>query len=152
MDPAPTVEVRAATPADRGAAIRLLTAQLVEHALPVDADGIARGVELALAHGSAAWLVVALAGGLPVGILLANPIVSVEHGGAALWIEELYVAPAHRRRGVARALLAFVTDEARNHGMRAVELEVVPTQTAALALYAALGFHAVDRRRLELPV
>ncbi len=143
------IEVRAATVGDRAAAIRLLTAQLVEHALPVDAAGIERGVELALAHGSNAWLAIALASGLPVGIALANPIVSVEHGGAALWIEELYVAPAHRRRGVARALLGFLADEARNSGMRALQLEVVPTQAAALALYDALGFRPVERERLE---
>jgi ribosomal protein S18 acetylase RimI-like enzyme len=144
------LEVRAATPIDRAAAVRLLTAQLVEHALPVDAAGIERGVELALAAGSSAWLVVALSSGMVVGIALANPIVSVEYGGAALWIEELYVAPAHRRRGVARALLGFVAAEARNHGMRALQLEVVPTQAAAFALYDALGFHPVERRRLEL--
>jgi ribosomal protein S18 acetylase RimI-like enzyme len=150
--PAEELVVRAATPADRGAAIRLLTAQLVEHALPADPDGVARGVELALAHGSSAWMVLALVHGLPAGILLANPIVSVEHGGAALWIEELYVVPERRRRGVARALLRLVVDEARANGMRAVELEVVPTQAAALALYASLGFQPVDRRRIELPI
>ena len=70
--------IRAATAADRGAAIRLLTAQLVEHDLPVDDDGVARGVELCLQQGSSAWLVMAFAHGMPVGILLANPIVSVE--------------------------------------------------------------------------
>lgn len=132
--------IRAATAADRGAAIRLLTAQLVEHELPIDDDGIARGVELCLAHGSSAWLVMAFSHGMPVGILLANPIVSVEKGGISLWIEELYVAPERRRRGVARAILEFVRDEARSHGVRALELEVVPTQQAALALYAQLGF------------
>jgi ribosomal protein S18 acetylase RimI-like enzyme len=137
--------VRAATAADRGAAIRMLTAQLAEHQLPADDDGIAGAVELCLAHGSSAWLVMALASGLPAGVLLANPIVSVEHGGIALWIEELYLAPERRRRGVARALLSFVCDQARSHGLRAVELEVVPTQQAALALYRALGFHTSDR-------
>lgn len=144
--------VRAATASDRAAAARLLTAQLREHDLPADPDGIARGVELALSPGSSAWLVVALWGGLPCGILLANPIVSVEHGGAALWIEELYVAPERRRRGVARALLDFVSGEARLSGLRAIELEVAPSQAAAISLYAALGFATVERRRLERPL
>src|SRR5438309_3184 len=101
-------QVRAATVADRAVAIRLLTAQLVEHRLPVDEDGVLRGVELALSPGSGAWLVIAHRGGLPAGILLANPVVSVEHGGAALWVEELYVVPELRRRGVAGAILRFV--------------------------------------------
>ncbi|MSP63031.1 MAG: GNAT family N-acetyltransferase [Myxococcales bacterium] len=142
--------IRAATVADRGAAIRLLTAQLVEHQLPADADGIARGVELAFAKGSSAWLILATVSGIPAGILLANPIVSVEKGGAALWVEELYVAPAHRRHGVARALLDHLVVEARNNGMRAIDLEVVKTQGAALALYRGLGFAFVDRARFTL--
>ena len=139
------LQIRAATAADRGACLRLLTAQLREHQLPIDDDGIARGVELALMHGSTAWLVLALSHGLPAGILLANPIVSVEHGGPSLWIEELYVAPEQRRRGVARALCQFVVDEGRQHGVRSIELQVVPTQKAALGLYRAMGFVPSDR-------
>ncbi len=84
------------------------------------------------------------------GILLANPLVSVEKGGIALWIEELYVAPPHRRKGVARALLEFVRGEARNHGIRAIDLEVVRGQAAAEALYPKLGYKALDRRRFTL--
>jgi ribosomal protein S18 acetylase RimI-like enzyme len=83
-----------------------------------------------------------------VGVLLANPIVSVEKGGASLWIEELYVAPAHRRRGAGRALVEHVANEARLSGLRALELEVDPTSVAALALYDRLGFQPVERRRL----
>lgn len=139
------LEVRAATGSDRAAVIRLLTAQLREHQLPVDEDGVARAVELALTHGASAWLVVATLHGLPAGVLLANPILSVEKGGGSLWIEELYVAPERRRRGVARALLSFVIAEARLHGLCAVELQVVPSQGAAFALYRALGFVANDR-------
>jgi GNAT superfamily N-acetyltransferase len=144
------LEVRAATPADRGAAIRLLTAQLLENGLPADAEGIARAVELALAPGSAAWLAVAQLHGLPAGILLANPIVSVEKGGGVLWIEELYVVPERRRRGVARALLAFAVDEARRFGIASVELEVVQGMEAAHALYRALGFRTLERQRYSL--
>jgi ribosomal protein S18 acetylase RimI-like enzyme len=144
------IEVRAATVADRAAIIRLLTAQLVEHRLPADADGIARAVELALSPGAAAWLVVATMHALPVGVLLANPIVSVEKGGGALWIEELYVVPERRRRGVARAILRHVAEQARGYGLAALELEVAHEQEAAQALYRALGFRAVERQPYEL--
>jgi ribosomal protein S18 acetylase RimI-like enzyme len=34
--------------------------------------------------------------------------------------------------------------------VRAIELEVVPTQAAAFALYRALGFEEVHRTRLSL--
>jgi ribosomal protein S18 acetylase RimI-like enzyme len=142
------VEVRAATVNDRASVIRLLGAQMNEHEIPVEEAGTERAVELALSAGGSAWLTVATISGMVVGVMLANPIVSVEFGGAALWIEELYVAPAHRRRGVARALLDFITVEARNAGLSALDLEVDPDMHAAQALYASLGFSPVDRKRL----
>jgi len=144
--------VRFATDADREVAVRLLVAQLAEHDLPADPAGVARGVDLALAPGSRAWLLLALRGGEAVGIFLANQIVSVEKSGYTLWIEELYVAPAARRTGVARAILSWVLDEGRKREIRALDLEVVPSQAAAFALYRALGFVDVNRQRLSKAV
>jgi len=142
--------IRAAGPADRAAAHQLLTAQLIEHRLPADPDGIARGIDFALAAHSPAWLWLAEGDATPVAVLLANEIASVERGGLVLWIEELYVIPTARRRGVARALLVRVCEQARERGVRAIELEVVPTQAAAFALYRALGFDELHRRRMSL--
>jgi GNAT superfamily N-acetyltransferase len=141
---------RPATDADRAVLHALLTAQLVEHALPADADGIARGIALALAPHSPAWLWLAERDGRAVAVFLANEIVSVELGGKVLWVEETYVVPEARRSGVARAMLAAICDEARRRGLRAVELEVVRTQAAAFALWRALGFTDVNRQRMSL--
>jgi ribosomal protein S18 acetylase RimI-like enzyme len=74
--------------------------------------------------------------------------VSVEYPPYTLWIEELYVIPPARRTGVASALLGFVCDEGRSRGVRALNLEVVPTQAAAFALYRRFGFTEVHRTRL----
>ena len=59
-------------------------------------------------------------------------------------IRDLYVAPAARRRGVARALLRHVADAARAAGARRVSLQTEPDNTAALAVYAEMGFRPVD--------
>jgi GNAT superfamily N-acetyltransferase len=150
MSPTNELILRPATAADREVAHALLTAQLIEHALPADPEGITRGIELALAPHSCAWLWLAERGGRAVGIFLANQIVSVERAGSALWIEELYVVPEARRTGVARALLWRITAEARRRGVRGLDLEVVPTQAAAFALYRALGFSDVNRQRMTL--
>jgi GNAT superfamily N-acetyltransferase len=144
------VNIRPAAAADREIAHRLLTAQLLEHRLPADAEGIARGLDLALAPHSPAWLWLAERQGQAVAIFLANEIVSVERGGRVLWVEELYVVPEARRTGVARALLAAARKEAVRRAIRAIELEVLPAQAAALALYEALGFEDVPRRRKSL--
>jgi len=144
------LQVRPAGAADRDTAHRLLTAQLIEHRLPADPEGISRGIDHALAKDSPAWLWLAERDGRAVAVFLANQIVSVEKGGETLWMEELYVTPGARRRGVARAMLDSVANEARRRGLRALDLEVVPSQQAAFALYRSLGFQDVPRQRLTL--
>jgi GNAT superfamily N-acetyltransferase len=145
-----TLRIRPASPSDRDVVHGLLTAQMVEHRLPAEPQRIDRGLDAAFRPGSPAWLFLAERDGQAVGVFLANQIVSVERGGETLWIEELYVTPDARRTGVARALLAHALDEARRRGLRAFDLEVVPTQAAALALYRALGFEDVPRQRMSL--
>jgi GNAT superfamily N-acetyltransferase len=145
-----TLRIRPAGPSDRDVVHGLLTAQMVEHRLPAEPERIERGLDAAFRPGPPAWLFLAERDGQAVGVFLANQIVSVEKGGETLWIEELYVTPGARRTGVARALLAHALDEARRRGLRAFDLEVVPTQAAALALYRALGFVDVPRQRMSL--
>ena len=142
------ISIRRATSSDREACIGLLTAQLIEHNLGADRAGVAVGVDLALAPHSPGWLLLADLDGVAVGVMLANQIVSVEKYGASLWVEELYVVPAARRRGVASALLDYIVAEGRRVGVRAVELEVVHSQVGAFALYRKLGFREVHRQRL----
>jgi ribosomal protein S18 acetylase RimI-like enzyme len=140
--------IRRALKSDREVTARLLVAQLVEHHLPADLPGVMRGIELAM-NRPTTWLLIALLDQEPVGVFLGNEIVSVEQAGIVLWVEELYVDPAARRRGVARAILNFVADEARKKGIVSVELEVVPTQAAAFALYHSMGFVDVERKRMK---
>ena len=142
------VVIRRALPSDREMAARLLMAQLVEHHLPADTDGVESGIDLAMERDSA-WLLLAMFGDEPVGVFLANEIVSVEQAGIVLWVEELYVVPSARRRGVARRILNFVATQARRKGIVSVELEVVPTQEAAFALYRSMGFMDVERKRMK---
>jgi ribosomal-protein-alanine N-acetyltransferase len=57
------------------------------------------------------------------------------------------VRPAHRRKGLARHLLAAVIDQARNAGARTLFLEVGVDNPAARGLYESQGFRAVGERR-----
>jgi GNAT superfamily N-acetyltransferase len=96
--------IRRAKDPDRDAAARLLVAQLVEHHLPADLPGVMRGIELAMKRPTT-WMLLAFLDQDAVGVFLGNEIVSVEQAGIVLWVEELYVAPSARRRGVARGIL-----------------------------------------------
>ena len=62
-------------------------------------------------------------------------------------IADVAVAPAARRRGIARVLLERIAAEATEAGVRALYLEVRESNEAARALYESLGFAQVGRRR-----
>lgn len=64
-----------------------------------------------------------------------------------LHINNLAVAPEHRRRGVATALLGFVLNEAHKLGVRRATLEVRRSNDAARHLYERFGFAAAGVRR-----
>lgn len=57
----------------------------------------------------------------------------------------MWVAPEHRRRGIARALIDAVLDQARSEGARAVTLWVADGNGAAEELYAGVGFSRTGR-------
>jgi ribosomal-protein-alanine N-acetyltransferase len=62
-------------------------------------------------------------------------------------ITNIAVHPAHRRRGIARGLLAGLLADARARDFRMVVLEVRPSNHHAIALYEAFGFRVTGRRR-----
>ena len=66
-------------------------------------------------------------------------------GEAELW--NIAVAPAHRRRGIARALLHEAFGRLADLGARRVFLEVRESNLVAVELYLSLGFVPLSRRR-----
>ena len=58
------------------------------------------------------------------------------------FVYDLWVAPEHRRRGVARFLLSEAERWARDHGYRKIKLEVAEPNRGARALYEKAGFGA----------
>ncbi|WP_454041748.1 GNAT family N-acetyltransferase [Cellulosimicrobium sp. Marseille-Q8652] len=83
--------------------------------------------------------------GEPVGcasLQLVAPAVRAVHGDA-LEVKKVFVRPAARGAGVARALTAALEDEARRRGATTLLLETGIRQPGAIALYRSLGFRAV---------
>ena len=68
---------------------------------------------------------------------------SQEAGGPILWVDELYVRPAFRSRGLARELLRSLMARDDLAGLR---LEVEPENPRAAELYRRLGFEALPYR------
>ena len=63
------------------------------------------------------------------------------------YVERLVVAPAHRRQGMARALLDASETLARQTGKRTVGLHVTDSNVPALRLYEAYGYRKSSRQR-----
>lgn len=83
------------------------------------------------------------------GLLVGFAVGKVGQGGDGLVgeLESVAVAAEERRRGVGRALCETVMAWCGGLGAARMELEVRAQGLAAIALYEALGFRVVGRRR-----
>jgi ribosomal protein S18 acetylase RimI-like enzyme len=78
-----------------------------------------------------------------IGVILAAPVFSTTLGGSGLFVTDLWVAPAERRNGLARQLLASAAHEGARRNMgRFLKLVVYDTNLHARATYEHLGFAA----------
>jgi ribosomal protein S18 acetylase RimI-like enzyme len=76
---------------------------------------------------------------------------SLEWGGRDAFVDEIFVEAEHRGRGVGRAALRELTEQARGLGVRALHLEVEAGNPAGQSLYRSEGFadggrHLLSRR------
>lgn len=60
-------------------------------------------------------------------------------GVSGIYLEDLFVRPAFRRRGLARKLLATLAAECRTHGYTRLSWAVLNWNVNAIALYDAVG-------------
>jgi GNAT superfamily N-acetyltransferase len=58
-------------------------------------------------------------------------------------VKTMFVAPAHRGQGVARAILVELERIAREHGCLRTQLDTSDYLTGAVALYRSAGYHEI---------
>lgn len=68
-------------------------------------------------------------------------------GAAEADILTVGVVPEHRGKGVAKALIALITDWAKEQGTTAMMLEVKTDNTDAIGLYDSLGYSILNTRK-----
>jgi putative acetyltransferase len=131
--------LRRATPRDAARAAAIIRAALGEHALPFEPEGRDADVASFGARADNDDLVAEIEGEI-CGIVSVGP-----HGAPGVaWISKLFVARAHRRRGIGRALLAGAEEAARARGYRAVGLRTRTLFRDAVRLYEASGYRLVS--------
>ncbi len=73
------------------------------------------------------------------GYALLAKTFSQEAGGMVLWIEELYVMPDDRGRGLGHEFFLYLKNNLCR-GVKRIRLEVESSNTRAISLYRKLGF------------
>jgi ribosomal protein S18 acetylase RimI-like enzyme len=81
----------------------------------------------------------------PIGYVVITFGWSVEYGGLDAIIDELYIRPPVRGRGIASETLIALPRALAQGGLRAIHLEVDRDNAAAVKLYTKAGFKARDR-------
>ncbi len=82
--------------------------------------------------------------GAPVALALWFTTFSTWTGRPGLWLEDIFVRPEYRRRGIARALMAYLARLARDRGYGRFEWSVLDWNRPALDFYRGLGAVAMD--------
>jgi ribosomal protein S18 acetylase RimI-like enzyme len=150
----PTLAVRArpAAATDIQALVELMREFYAEASYPLDREWAARAFSDLIADPArgAVWLVEV--DGAPAGHVVLSVRFAMEFGGLIGYVVDLFVRPAFRRRGAARAGLDALVAECRRRGCRAIEVEADPDNRPASALYRAYGFAAAADGRRHLRV
>ena len=74
---------------------------------------------------------------------------SQEAGGKAVWIDEIYVLPEYRGRGIAKDFFAQLKQLVPAARYR---LEIEPDNARAEALYRSVGFEALGYKQLVMDI
>ncbi|HEY4531147.1 MAG TPA: GNAT family N-acetyltransferase [Luteimonas sp.] len=137
---------------DLPALLEMLRRFYAEDRIPLDEPRVLRGLEQLLAEPSLGAALFAEAGGACIGYLVLGWCFSIEQGGRHVLVDELYLAPDARGRGLGSALLAAACDWARAQDAEVIRLEVNRHNPRAKALYLRHGFRDDDRDLLSLPL
>jgi len=138
------VLVARATPADKAEVMRLIAVYHASEGRPPRPERIDCAVEQQIRNRFPGVLLVARDRRAVVGVVLAVYQPSAELGRLLL-VNDFFVEPGARRKGVGRALVARLLEDAKAMHVDEVDLEILPTNPAAAAFWASAGFAATGR-------
>ena len=138
------IRIARATTADLDALLPLVREFYAGERLPYDERALRRAFDELWAeplHGGV-WLAWE---GQPVGYGILCCGFSLEYGGRDAFVDELYVRPGFRDRGIGSSLLDAMEEECRRRRIGALHLEVDHENPAGRRLYERRGFVDHDR-------
>ena len=93
-------------------------------------------------------VLLAYSGDMPIGFALFFHNFSTFLGRHGLYLEDLFVVPEWRGRGVGKQLLAHVASIAESRNCGRMEWAVLDWNESAIAFYQRMGAHVLDEWRL----
>jgi ribosomal protein S18 acetylase RimI-like enzyme len=144
------VAMRQASAHDLAALVELMQEFYGEAGFPLGPDRARAAFLPLLAPGQLGQVWLAEYDGQVAGHLVLTLCYSMEYGGRSAFVDDLFVRPALRNRGVGRALVAHARKVCEELGVRAMHLEVARANGPAQAIYRAVGFESTDRELLTL--
>lgn len=148
------VVLRAPVAGDVPALVEMFAADIASLGRPVDEARLVGVAQALVSEDERRCRVrVATIGGAPPGaVIVAHRWISVEFSGEAMWIETLFVADHHRRRGLGRLMVEELIGYAKEHGVSGIDLEAYRMNAPASFLYRSLGFRRLGRERYSLRI
>ena len=140
MDPS----FRPAQRSDVPLLLRLMQGFYRDTDTPLDAKAAAHALAAVVGDPTLGRVFVIELGAEPAGYVVLSLGFSLEFLGRDAFVDELYVVPEHRGRGLGLAALRELESVATGLGVKALHLEVGPDNESALGLYRRAGFE--DRR------
>jgi GNAT superfamily N-acetyltransferase len=140
-----SLTIAPAQPDDAGLVLELIRELAAYEKLEDDVTATEDGLRSALFGPSpAAEVRLARWDGSPAGFALFFPNFSTFLGRPGLYLEDLYVKPEHRGRGIGRALLRELAVIARDRGYGRIDWWVLDWNAPAIGFYRRLGAEAMS--------
>jgi GNAT superfamily N-acetyltransferase len=135
------VQVEHALPRDQVALERLIAAYHVSEGCSPRPERLREGIRQVLEKRVEGTILVGRQNEAIVGVVLGVCLLSTEVG-RVLMIQDFFVEPISRRRGVGRALVNRLLKESRGMGVDEVNLEVLPANSVAAAFWKSMSFES----------
>lgn len=138
-----TFTIRDATPADVGTILRFITELAIyekaEHEVEATQESLARTL---FGEGAVTGAAILEADGAPAGFAIWFYSYSTWQAKNGLYLEDLYVSPAHRGSGAGKMLLRHLAKLAVEKGCGRFEWSVLDWNEPAIRVYEAIGAEA----------
>jgi GNAT superfamily N-acetyltransferase len=144
-----SLEIRAARPGEAGLALSLVRELAAFEKLSSAVDATEELIEAALfGPAPAAFCLIAEWAGEPVGFAIYFNSFSSFRGRRGVYLEDIFVQPSHRGRGIGKAILEHIARLCVANGWTRFEWAVLDWNQHAIEFYRSCGATMLDEWRL----